>query len=247
MKNARKSPWRILYKFHRYSGLLVALIVIILAVTGLLLNHTDELKLDKRFISSPTLLSWYGIKAPDSAISYQTSEHKISQLENQIYFDQQFILKHSSSLLGAVENDSFIVLAFEDTLMLLTKKGELMEIIPKQVNLIGISSNNTIYIKQGENILFSNDDLLTWNINQGGLPSWSEISTQSDLTLQAINHNYLANIIPYERILLDIHSGRFFGPYGVLLIDIAGVLTLLLAITGCWIWLRHILKKNPLK
>jgi len=37
--------WRFLYKLHRYTGLFSALILIMLAVTGIALNHTEDLEL----------------------------------------------------------------------------------------------------------------------------------------------------------------------------------------------------------
>jgi len=42
--------------------------------------------------------------------------------------------------------------------------------------------------------------------------------------------------ISLERFLLDAHSGRFFGKYGVYVIDIAALLLLILSITGIWLW-----------
>ena len=50
MKNARKSPWRLLYKLHRYLGLAVSVILILLAITGIALNHTDDWQLNSRYI-----------------------------------------------------------------------------------------------------------------------------------------------------------------------------------------------------
>ena len=42
-----------------------------------------------------------------------------------------------------------------------------------------------------------------------------------------------------ERVLLDLHSGRVLGSAGVLLVDAAAILFLLLAISGLWLWSRR--------
>jgi hypothetical protein len=42
--------------------------------------------------------------------------------------------------------------------------------------------------------------------------------------------------ISWQRLLLDLHSGRWFGAYGVWLVDLAAVILLFLALSGCWIW-----------
>ena len=44
--------------------------------------------------------------------------------------------------------------------------------------------------------------------------------------------------ISIERLLQDLHSGRLFGIFGVILMDLASVALVLLALTGCWVWLR---------
>ena len=50
------------FLWHRRIGLLGLLLVIILAVTGILLNHTEKFKLDETYINNAWLLNWYGIK-----------------------------------------------------------------------------------------------------------------------------------------------------------------------------------------
>ena len=42
--------------------------------------------------------------------------------------------------------------------------------------------------------------------------------------------------INLERFLLDAHSGRVFGKYGIYVIDVAAILLLILSITGIWLW-----------
>ena len=43
----------------------------------------------------------------------------------------------------------------------------------------------------------------------------------------------------WERALLDFHSGRLFGRAGVWLVDIAGVLLCILALSGVTLWWLH--------
>jgi uncharacterized iron-regulated membrane protein len=42
-----------------------------------------------------------------------------------------------------------------------------------------------------------------------------------------------------ERWLQDLHSGRFFGTFGVLTVDLASALLLILAGTGLVLWWRY--------
>ena len=48
-----------------------------------------------------------------------------------------------------------------------------------------------------------------------------------------------------EQILLDLHSGRLFGSFGVLVMDLAAILLVVLSITGFVAWnSSRLLRKN---
>ncbi|MCB2385418.1 PepSY-associated TM helix domain-containing protein [Thalassolituus alkanivorans] len=42
--------------------------------------------------------------------------------------------------------------------------------------------------------------------------------------------------ISWQRVLLDLHSGRWFGSWGVWVVDVAALILLFLALSGAWIW-----------
>lgn len=240
MKHARRSPWALLYKFHRYTGLIVAIVILILAVTGVVLNHTDDLELDKQFIKSAAILDWYGIEGPNPEYSYSISKQWITQIDHQIYFNTKPVLNIREQLIGVAMNDSFIIAAFPNALVMLSTQGEIIEQIKKSpIQKIASGQNGRIYIKSRDQVYFSDDELLTWETtDQQGL-NWATPTTLPTRLKQEIKQETLHHVLPYERVLLDIHSGRFFGRYGVYFIDFSGLLMIFLTISGCWIWLRH--------
>ena len=69
MKNSRKnsriihSSMRSFYRWHRRLGITAALFVILLTITGVLLNHNASLNLQKAYIKNEWLLDWYNIDA----------------------------------------------------------------------------------------------------------------------------------------------------------------------------------------
>jgi hypothetical protein len=74
--------------WHRRLGLAVSVIVLLLSVTGLLLNHTDALKLDQTSLRADWLLRWYGyppVAAPDS---FRAGERWVSTAGGKLYLDQ---------------------------------------------------------------------------------------------------------------------------------------------------------------
>ncbi|HED18424.1 MAG TPA: PepSY domain-containing protein, partial [Gammaproteobacteria bacterium] len=54
---------RSFYVWHRYMGVGAAAFMLVIAVTGVLLNHTEGLQLDSRHVQSNWILDWYGIQA----------------------------------------------------------------------------------------------------------------------------------------------------------------------------------------
>jgi len=42
--------------------------------------------------------------------------------------------------------------------------------------------------------------------------------------------------ISWQRVVLDMHSGRWFGPLGPWIVDLAALVLLFLACSGFWIW-----------
>ena len=240
MKNSRRSPWALLYKFHRYSGLLVAIVILILAITGIILNHTDDLELDKQFIKSTAILDWYGIEETDIEYAYAIAGHFITQIDDRIYFNTKPLFNVHDHLIGAAINESFITVAFSNALVLLSIEGEVIERIDKSpIENIASGKNERIYIKSGHQVYFSDDELLTWQTSNHKVSNWSRPASIPEKLKQQLKQASRSHILPYERVLLDIHSGRFFGRYGVYFIDFAGLLMILLTISGCWIWSRH--------
>ena len=54
-----------------------------------------------------------------------------------------------------------------------------------------------------------------------------------------IEEKSIEKTITYERIVVDIHTGRIFGTIGITLVDLVTIGIILLSITGTITWLRH--------
>lgn len=243
MKKTSHSFWRLLYKFHRYIGLLTSIVLLMLAVTGIALNHTEDLQLDSRFVQNARLLDWYGIHSPKARRVFKARNHYLSQFDKQIYLDQSVILNTSEVLQGAVANDMFIAVALENSIVLLSEEGEIIEQPEmKALEQIGIDANQNVFIRQAGNIRFSNDGLLSWQEAGEQQIQWSKSDVLPKVMEKAIGQKFRGGILPLERVLLDIHSGRFFGKAGVIIVDVCGVLLIILIFSGCAIWLKHKLR-----
>ena len=126
-----RRPW--FRSFHRWLGGIAAFFVLLLAVTGIALNHGHEWRLDQRFVSWGWLLDAYGIHAPEYADSYGAGDHRAALLGQHLYLDERLVATDAAALSGMVVLEMMIVLATESDALLLTPEGELIE----RLNLVG--------------------------------------------------------------------------------------------------------------
>jgi hypothetical protein len=227
---------------HRYIGIIAAFFVLLLSSTGIILNHTDTLALQKISLNNHYLLQWYGIKPPQI---YHVDLHNtyISSDNVDMFFNAEKIT-HCSKLVNALKHHNNFLIACENALILLDSKSNIIEVIDESLGLptpiTAITEyKSNIFTKTLEHQYQLDIGMLKFELSTVELP---KAQPKTPDVPQAIQEKILQQSSAYsinaERVLLDIHSGRFFGPLGIWVIDIAGVLFLLLALSGLWIWLK---------
>jgi len=90
-----------LFIWHRRIGLLASLFIFFLVVTGIALQHSDDLNLPEKFLSNTWLLKYYGIK-PNPITTYQLGNQTVSHAGETIYLSGKPIDVHADSLQGAI-------------------------------------------------------------------------------------------------------------------------------------------------
>jgi hypothetical protein len=229
------------FLWHRRAGLAAIVLVIILAVTGLMLNHTDSLDLDKRFVESPLLLNWYGLEPSGEIISYKVGDHSVSQWGKQVFFDNRLLSTNSQRLHGAVSVEHMIVVAFDSEILLLTPDGELIERVPtsqsfSHIQRIGVKYQRPV-IETAEPLYYMADEhILDWDVIVDEGVIWSQPSAPDEQRMEMLRRAFRGNGLSMERVLLDLHSGRIFGTYGPFLMDAAAIALLWLSGSGLWVW-----------
>jgi len=238
---------RSFYTWHRYMGVSVAAFVLLIAATGILLNHTDDFEFNKQHVRSGWVLDWYGIKAPEALHSFPAGGHYITLMGEDLYLDQYEIRENARQLAGVVFANGMFVIAVNDSILLLTLKGEQIDYlhgkdgVPSGIQQIGMDAKGSIVVQTDYERYQPNADFLHWQRRDNDASSirWAAPSAISPTFKAELQQHFRGEVLPVERVLLDMHSGRFFGRFGTLIFDIAALLLMLLALSGTWIWFKR--------
>lgn len=244
---ANGSVWR---RWHRRLGVASSVFVIILVLTGLALNHNAQLRLDQRHVSVAWLLSWYDIKTPEM-VTFSAGGQWINLLANVLYWDGRAVLDHVSGLSGVVGAGPMIVVAMDDEVAMFTRRGRLIErmnpIADARARLlrIGLSRDDRVILQTTTGFYGANETLTRFIPRATPVNvSWSEPATLPEALRQELLEAWRGRGVSLERLLLDIHTGRFLGGWGVWLVDIAALVFLALALSGIWLWWRRLKQRT---
>lgn len=232
-------------RWHRRIGISAALFVIFLSVSGLLLNHGAQLGWDRKPVTSRLLLGLYGLEAPTLA-SIQTGGDWITQVGGEyLFFNGEERATCRGEMAGVARLADYLVALCEQTLVLLTPTGEFVEQLDASLGLPvpvlgGRVEGGSLLLHSGQGYFLADLDRLRWpRVTDPGVVIEPAELVEPPAALAAdFEAFYLGKEISVERLLFDLHSGRLFGNFGVILVDIMALLFVILAITGIWMWWR---------
>jgi len=233
------------FLWHRRAGLFALVLVIILAITGIMLNHTERFNLDGTYVNNSWLLKWYGIEPEEEPISYRVETnngaHIISTLQNQLFFDNAAITTLQQAMHGAITAEQFIVVALDNEIILLSFEGEFIERISTSISFSNIQRLGMKYkrpvIETSEPLYYMADEhILDWDVIINNDIAWAKKYLLSENEHEQLLIAYRGSGLKLERVILDLHSGRIFGRYGIYLMDAAAIALLWLSLSGLWVW-----------
>ena len=232
-------------RWHRFFGASAAVFVAFMVLSGLTINHSHTLGLDHSSVSNPFLLGWYGLGEPENLRSYAAGSDWLSFAGSQLYLNDRVVASISDGV-GAVRNGGMLIAAGRDELLLFDRAGNLIERQPwgppgaGHIDSLGQLENGAVVVKAAEQLWLTDAEMLNWQRSEeyDVSPSWSSAGIAPEALRQAIVRQYRGNGLSLERILLDFHSGRIFGPVGVVIYDILALAVGFLAISGLVLWLR---------
>ncbi len=219
--------------------MIISLFVILLVLTGWALNHTAELGLARLSMNTPWITAWYGLRGTAPATGYTASGHWLISNENGALLDGKSLTVSAPNAIGLVVTPTLIAIATTNELILLDHQHRVIEQLrgaqlpTAPIKRIGAVGDKIVL--QGSNIVASADGI-EWPVFAGAA-IWS--TPQRLPPGQLIFAQQLLPGIALERLIQDIHSGRILGHFGPYLMDAVGLIFMLLAASGLWMFFRH--------
>ncbi|MCZ6711102.1 MAG: PepSY domain-containing protein [Gammaproteobacteria bacterium] len=224
-------------RWHRNAGVVVAAVLVYLLVTGVGLQFSSELGLGQRHVSATWILDWYGLEAPE--VVFKSDD--VAQVGDRLFLDGRFIAT-MSDLAGTVQLPEFTLVAGSHELLVVYRDaGRSVERthMTGAVNRLGTWQGRP-YLDTDQGLLTADALLINWRPAEappGGI-NWAVKLVVVGSEAASYRNAFRIRMLTIERWLQDLHSGRFFGLIGVLIIDLATALLLVLAGTGLLLWWR---------
>jgi len=226
-----------LWRWHRRLGLTAAIFLIWLAVSGILLNHTVMFDLASKSLP----LNLAGAVSPLRQVEmYQsvTPLGQVTQVNQRLLLDDEVLEQCQGAFRGWLELRNEFWFACDEQLLLLNSNGAFIEAmdrfsgLPTPIQRLGVCDNSVCVESSRRNFQF--DELSG---------SWQAYTEQIIWQGQPTPTHAQAAVIPeihnWERLILEAHSGRLFGRFGVLIVDLVALASILLALSGCYVWWSH--------
>ena len=230
---------------HRWLGLASSLFLVVLAVTGLLLNHAEPLGLHDIKVRSSILLGQYDMLGKGDIRSFRIGENRIiSHLDRGLYFNGVHCAA-SGPVVGIHEGEAFFVVATAGQLTYLTEDGELIEavstsVLPfEEILYLGISESSDPVVVSHEGQFLPDGDWLVFTRYEGTfrVSPLAESACSGEI-LDAVLEHHQGQGLSLYRVMLDLHAGRLFGWGGRTAMDLSAVAILILVSSGIAGWLR---------
>jgi hypothetical protein len=234
-----------LRRWHRWAGLAAMVFIAVLSSTGIALNHASDWSLDERYVSAAWLLDLYGIQGPEIAASFAVDEDYVTLAGNRLYVNAVEAARYIDSLAGAVHSNDHIAAATQESVLLLSRNGELLDRIELAhalsipIAAIGTDGDTVLIAIGGQTLALDERTATLRAATHSNRPRrWSAPSPLPEKLMQDLERQHRGAGVSWERVLLDLHSGRLAGRAGALLMDLGGILLLVLAATGFALWLK---------
>ncbi|MBT8098207.1 MAG: PepSY domain-containing protein [Gammaproteobacteria bacterium] len=244
LRNSQKRGRHWARRSHRIVAISALAFLLLLTVTGLVLNHADTFGLPQNQAPSGFVQWAYGIEpAPVDAV-FETSGIVLASIAGSLYANGREIASEAGTIRGAVTSQDFVVAATNREWLLITRNGSLIERSPLEssqaIRRIG-NAGARVIVDAGSGFAELDLDQLTLSrlsISTDAI-DWSKPAALDNVQQLELSSAASSASLSWERVLLDLHSGRILPKVGRYLADLTALCLLYLCISGLLLWFRR--------
>ena len=236
-------------RFHRILGLVLALPLLWLCITGIVLNHGAELKLDQRHLTSSFFTSFYLETPSGKGLQCQVGSRQVSGWGEHLFLDAA-LLPFSGELVGAAALGPNLLIATPAHLYLLGPQGDIIDSLDEAslpgVPIEAIQTEPSRVLKTAQGLFQFDVELLNFSPSNSDqfagvalVPLTKETRGELQRTLAS------ETPISYSRVLLDLHKFSFFGGLGKWVLTISTLGLVALTCTGLALSRKKRTKPSP--
>jgi len=138
-------------------------------------------------------------------------------------------------------NNHIFYIATSETVYLFSDQQDFIDILEPPVDSIQSIGqdqlNNTILIQDNVRQIWSLNDIENeWQLTEIQSNPWSIETSMTSMQQEMMKNYFFGKGLSLEQFLLDLHNGAILKKLGKYLLDIVGILTLVLSVTGIWMW-----------
>ncbi len=224
----------------------------IACLTGLILNHTVDLDLTNRHVTAGWIQERYGMSLDGEPAAYGLDGKAYAATWDGNIFHRSSIIDDKDRLIGAVPLRDGTAVVTRFAVHYFGLDGKLIETLDSAtlpevpISRVGRTSDLTLVLETVRGTYTSDENLLDFTEAPADLQAeWSTAVTPTEVDRKTWKTAFSGDGIPLDRVILDLHSGRFFGTIGKWIYDLTVIGVLILSVTGFILFLRTRRRARP--
>lgn len=232
----RARPW------HRVLGLFAAVPLVWVVITGALLNHTVDWKLDQIMISHPWVLGVYGMVPKGDPRGLEIDGHQVAEWDGLVFVDGKRV-ELSGRLLGGAKSWDGMVVVTDSQVMRLDAAGQLVEVLDEvslpALPLTGVHvGEGGIHLQNAAGWHRVLEGWLNFEKTTSAFEPQALAALVDPARIEPLRDEWSNGGLPVSRVLLDLHAGHFLGSFSKYFYDLVAIATVWLCVTGLILFFR---------
>lgn len=214
-------------------------------LTGLILNHTVDLDLSKRHVTANWIQARYGMKLDGEPEAFGLGGTAYAARWDGRLFHRGNVIDDTSPLVGAVPLRDGTAVVTATAVHYFGLNGELIETLGSTalpatpISRAGRTADLVLVLETASGTFTSDSNLLDFTVAPSSQQTdWAVPTEPTDADRKKWKTAFSGDGIPLDRVILDLHSGRFFGTIGKWIYDLTVIGVLILSATGFVLFLR---------